>query len=69
MESVFEDISEMPLKIAANAETGLEAARMERPDLIMMDIQLPGMGGIEAKNCVPVEKPAQYLLLPSARQL
>ena len=33
---------------AADAEAGLTAARTERPDLILMDVQLPGMNGLEA---------------------
>ena len=33
---------------AENAETGMLFARDHRPDLILMDIQLPGMDGIEA---------------------
>ena len=33
---------------AVDAETGLTLARAERPDLILMDIQLPGMDGLAA---------------------
>jgi len=33
---------------ATDAETGLTLARDEPPNLILMDIQLPGMDGLEA---------------------
>jgi two-component system, cell cycle response regulator DivK len=33
---------------AADAETGLTLARADQPDLILVDIQLPGMDGLAA---------------------
>ena len=33
---------------AESAEAGLPLAAAEKPDLVLMDIQLPGMNGIEA---------------------
>ncbi|MES2151221.1 MAG: response regulator [Pseudomonadota bacterium] len=34
--------------VAVDAETGLTMARADLPDLILMDIQLPGMDGLAA---------------------
>ena len=33
---------------AGNAEDGIVLARERKPDLVLMDIQLPGMNGIDA---------------------
>jgi CheY-like chemotaxis protein len=33
---------------AGDAEQGIDIARAEAPDLILMDVQLPGVDGIEA---------------------
>jgi two-component system cell cycle response regulator DivK len=34
--------------VANDAEIGLTLARLARPDLVLMDIQLPGMDGLQA---------------------
>ncbi len=36
------------VECAVDAETGVAMARAEKPDLILMDIQLPGMDGLSA---------------------
>lgn len=33
---------------ATDAEAGLAMARAERPDLVLLDVQLPGMDGLQA---------------------
>jgi two-component system cell cycle response regulator DivK len=44
---LLESVGHSVLK-ATDAETGLALARTEQPDLILMDIQLPGMDGLTA---------------------
>ena len=40
---------------AGSAEDGLKLARARMPNLILMDIQLPGMSGIEALKALRAE--------------
>ena len=40
---------------AGTAENGLKIARAHAPDLILMDIQLPGMNGIEGLRALRAE--------------
>ncbi len=44
---LLESVGHSVLK-ATDAENGLALARAEQPDLILMDIQLPGMDGLRA---------------------
>ena len=37
---------------AENAEVGIQLAREHKPDMILMDIQLPGMDGVEATKFI-----------------
>ena len=36
------------VRVADTAEAGLQIALQERPDVVLMDIHLPGMNGIQA---------------------
>jgi two-component system cell cycle response regulator DivK len=46
---------------ATDAETGLTLARQEHPQLILMDIQLPGMDGLEATALLKKDQATQNI--------
>ncbi len=48
MELIAQRIDGLNLISTHTAELGIELARSERPDIIILDINLPGMSGIEA---------------------
>ena len=46
---------------SATAEEGIEIARAKGPALIIMDVQLPGMGGIEALGVLRADAGTQRI--------
>ncbi len=43
--------------VANSGREALEKARLLRPDMILMDIKMPGMSGIDALKCIKAEMP------------
>jgi len=48
MEAILATEAGLRLRVARTAEAGLEVAHAERPDLIILDVNLPGMNGYDA---------------------
>ena len=51
---------------AANGEEAVEATKRLHPDIAIMDIAMPGMGGIEATRAIKVSCPETAVLILSA---
>ena len=45
-------LGKFKVREAMDAETGIKLAREQQPDLILMDIQLPGMDGLSATQII-----------------
>ena len=50
---------------AETGEAGVEAARELRPDLVLMDVNLPGIEGPEATRRIMAERPEVVVFLVS----
>ncbi len=57
---------ESDLRVVGEAESGEEAilqSRAQRPDVILMDVSMPGMNGIEATKRIKAEQPGVGVLV------
>ena len=52
VQKILDRRSDIKLLVAENAEDGLVLAGQEHPDLILLDLNLPGMDGFEALQCL-----------------
>jgi DNA-binding NtrC family response regulator len=52
--------------IANTAERGLEVVRRERPDIVICDVRLPGMSGLEALAEIRRERPEAFVIVMTA---
>ncbi len=48
MRAIFETVDDWHLIISGTAEAGIDLSRTSQPDIILMDINLPGMSGYDA---------------------
>src|SRR5688572_25371272 len=59
------------IEVVAEAATGEEALKRYpelRPDVVVMDISMPGMGGLEAVSRLLAKDPAVKILILSAHE-
>jgi DNA-binding response OmpR family regulator len=55
------------VRSAADGETGLALARTERPDLVVVDVMLPRLGGLEIVGAIRKDDPELPILILSAK--
>ena len=57
MSGMFEVVAE-----AVDGEEAVDKANEHRPDLILMDVMMPGLGGVEATRLIKEEFPAMIIV-------
>jgi DNA-binding response OmpR family regulator len=55
------------VRSAIDGETGLQLAKSERPDLVVVDVMLPRMGGLEVVREIRLDDPELPILILSAK--
>ena len=61
MKTIIDEIDGIAMISAHNAELGLSIAKEQQPDLILMDISLPGMDGIAAMKAIRAIDKCQHI--------
>jgi DNA-binding NarL/FixJ family response regulator len=59
-------VSEADIEIVGEAADGQEAiykARQLRPDLVLMDVRIPGLNGVDTLRCLKKELPATPIII------
>lgn len=60
--------TETDIKVVSEAYNGMDAiekARQHKPDLILMDVTMPAMNGLEATKIIHAESPSVQILMVS----
>lgn len=69
LKRMLEDCSYEVVAEASDGQKAVDAARNYKPDVVIMDIRMPEMDGIDAAKIITAEKIAPVLLLTAYSQL
>src|SRR5512144_2750021 len=63
---IFSDSSEIELTTASSGEEALKLLPQVKPDLVIMDIRMGGIGGLETLRRIRQAEPKQLVILMTA---
>lgn len=61
------DISEKQIDVASNGDEALEVFRERQPDVVFMDISMPGMDGEEVTQTMLTEEPTTKVIVVTGK--
>jgi CheY-like chemotaxis protein len=61
MQDLVSGFANVEMLVATTAEVGLELARAHRPEVVIMDINLPGMSGLDALHALRADEDTKDL--------
>ena len=65
LEKIFNETGEFDLRIARSGEEALEEIARDRPDVVTLDINMPGMGGLACLDRIMIEHPTPVVMVSS----
>jgi AmiR/NasT family two-component response regulator len=68
MRAMLEDAGHLIVGAATNGKTAVELARTVNPDIVILDIKMPVMDGLEAARQIMTERPMPIVMLTAYSQ-
>ena len=65
LEKIFNEAGDFGLRIARSGEEALAEIARERPDVVTLDINMPGMGGLACLDRIMIEHPCPVVMVSS----
>lgn len=63
LEGIFRDEGDFEIRVARTGSEGLELARSFDPDVVTLDVQMPGMDGLACLSQIMIEKPRPVVMI------
>ena len=65
LRTLLNSVSDAQISEAATGRDALSRLRQDRPDLVLLDLNLPGIGGLELLRRMLIEDPSARILVLS----
>jgi two-component system, response regulator PdtaR len=63
LSAMLEELGHTVVGSASDGAAAVEMARTQLPDLVILDIKMPGMGGLDAAEKITAERPVPIMIL------